>query len=295
MGLEVALDEIERLRNDIVDETEESRRRLVRADAERFQKPEKYERRLERFGWYAAGKLAAKKMLSTRTISEMTGFHRSTVRRHLTQHLVPLGYLRRTGRTIDAGVKLGQGFPRYLLYFVPEKTRWLRHVGYFGFTDSDIEDSEREFKELHNKLKLASEELILFWLKTRLRRIEKELLSALRSEDIDIETKAIVLYGIRLAIEPLLKGVLSNFAPTLSKSGTQLDILREEISRITNPKADVERVPLVQIREMVDEMEKPKNPLRRKWLASATVHSTMGYLSHRFSFDKPAVIVDWKA
>ncbi len=292
-GLEVALEEIERLRNDVVDETERSRRVHVRAIAELFQKPERFERRLDRFGWLVAEKLAAKKMLSTKSISEMTGFHRSTVRRHLAQHLVPLGYLKRTGRTIDAGVRLGQGFPRFTLHSVPEKTHWLRHVGYFGFTDTDIEDSETEFKELDNKLKLASEELVLFWLKTRLRQLEKEMLSVLYSEDIDVETKAIVLYGVRLVIEPLLKNVLAHFAPTLSKSGTKLNTLREDISRITNPKADAEQVGLVQIRETVDEMENQKSPLLKKRWAPVTVSGVVGCLRHKFTFGKPTVIVDW--
>lgn len=292
-GLEVALDEIERLRNDTVNETERSRRVHVRAIAELFQKPDRFERRLERFGWLVADKLAAEKMLSTKSISEMTRFHRSTVRRHLSQHLVPLGYLRRSGRTIEAGVKLGQGFPRYTLHYVPEKTHWLGHVGYFGFTDTDIEDSKTEFGELDNKLKLASEELVLFWLKTRLRQIEKEMLSALYSEDIDAETKAIMLHGVRLVIKRSLKSILAHFAPTLSKSGTKLDMLREDMLRVTDPKVDPEQVDLVQILETVDEMEKQKSPLQGKRLAPAMVSGVVSYLRHKFAFGKPVLIVDW--
>ena len=292
-GLEVTLDEVGRRSNDTVDKTERSRRAHVRTVAELFQKPDRYERRLERFAWLVADKLAAEKMLSTKTISEMTKYHRSTVRRHLTQHLIPLGYLRRTGRTIDAGVRLGQGFPRYTLHSVPEKTHWLRHVGYFGLTDTDIEDGETEFEELDNRLRLASEELVLFWLKTRLRQVERELMSVLLSEDTGVETKAIVLFGVRLAIENSLKSVLAHFAPTLSKSGTKLDMLREDMSRITDPKADAEQVDLIQILEMVDEMEKQKSPLLGKRLAPATVSRIVSYLRHKFAFGKPVLIVDW--
>lgn len=293
VGLDVALDEIERLSDDTVDETEQSRRRLVRRDADRFQNPERYEQRLERFGWLVADKLAAERMLSIGTISEMSGFHRSTVRRHLSQHLVPLGYLRRSGRTIDAGVRLGQGYPRYTLHYLPEKTRWIRHVGYFGFTDTDIEDSETEFEELDKKLKLASEELVVLWLKTRLRQVEKELLSVLNSEDTDVETKAVVLFGVRLAVETSLKSVLAHFAPTLSESGTKLDVFREDMSRVTHPRADAGQVDLAQILETVDEMEKRKSPLQGRRSAPAIVNRVVSYLRHKFAFGKPLLIVDW--
>ncbi|MEE9506164.1 MAG: hypothetical protein V3V98_03365 [Thermoplasmata archaeon] len=292
--LEALIDKIEGTRNGKATEIERSRQRYMRAVRRKFPKPSRYRRYTERLEYREAEMLAAKGELTMKSIAEMTGFHRTTVRRHLAQHLVPLGYLKRNGRTIDTGVRLGRSFPRYSLHFVPEKTRWLPPVGYFGFTETDIERHEEEFRELDHKLKLVSEELMVFWLRTRLGEVEKTMLDALESENLDVEERGVMLYAARLVTERILKEVLSDYAPTLSESGRNLEMFKPVLSRIARPVDNGEDVDLPEIQRIASKLDSRKDPLLKKRWVMEQVNDIFNFMRHRLIFDAPTVIIDWK-
>ena len=293
-GLGRLLDEIKELPDKIAKGTQNSRVQYAQATRQVLSKPTRYDRHVERLGWHGVGMIADRSVPTMKSIIEMTGYRRTAVRRHLNQHLVPLGYLQRIGRSIEAGPKLGQGLPRYHLYYAPERTRWLPPVGYFGFTSEDYEGNQKEFKKLNDRLKLVSEELVVFWLRTRLRQLEEEIVELLSSEDLDIETKGVTLYGTRLVIEVVLKEVLSNYAPILSKSGRNLSTLRKEISRITGPTIHGKIPDLEEAQNVANELQEGKSHLLKKQWAQIRINDVVNFVQHRITFDMPTVIIDWK-
>ena len=292
--LGLVLDEIEKIPSATAQDVEHSRWQYFKARGGTPPTPTRYERYVERLGLRAAEMAASRKMLTVESMSEMARMHRSTIRRHLDQHLIPLGYMERAGRRIDIGPMLGQGLPRYNLYFAPDRTRWLPPIGYFGFTEADIDDDPKEFKKLHQKLNLVSEELIVFWIRTRLRLLEEAVPETMCSDGLDIERKAVILYGIRLAIEPVLKNVLSDYAPALSESGKGVDIFRRDISRIAKPTLDEEIEDFDRIGEIVNQLETRKSPLLKERWAQAMIDEVVNFVQRQLTFDPPTVIIDWK-
>lgn len=154
--------------------------------------------------------------------------------------------------------------------------------------------NEAEFRRLNDRLKLASEELIVFWLRTRLFRLEKEIAEILSSEKLDTETKGVILYGVKLALGQLLRRVLSQYAPSLSKSGKKNRLLQEEVSKVVRPSIDGELADLEQIRSIADELDSGKSPLLEMQWARIRINEVVNFVWHEITFDMPTVIIDWK-
>jgi hypothetical protein len=293
-GLGRLLDRIKEVPDKTAEDIQDSRTRFARGTRPDFSEPTRYDRRVERLGWLEVGKIVDTGMPTMKSMIEMTGYPRTVVRRHLTQHLIPLGYMGRKGRRIEGGPKLGQGLPRYSLHFIPERSRWLPPVGYFGFISEDYRKNTAEFKRLNDRLKLASEELIVFWLRTRLFQLERRFAEILSSEMLDTETKGVILYGVKLALGQLLRRVLSQYAPSLSKSGKKNRLLQEEVSKVVSPTIDREMVDLERIRSIADELDSGESPLLEMQWASIRINEVVNFVWHQITFDMPTVIIDWK-
>lgn len=293
-GLGEAMGEVLELQQRTEREIRDSYERRLKTTDDKSHKPTRFDNHVETASWWQAEKLADKRSLTLKTMSEMTGLNRSSIRRHLDQHLIPLGYFRRKGRRIDAGPVLGQGLPRYHFYYSPEKTQWLPPFGFFGFTEKDIERSKSEFEKLNEGLSSASEDLVLFWLRTRLRHIEDEIQGVLNSEKTDIKTKALIQYGARLAINQELERVATTYLPIVSKSGKDLSRLRNEIQDIMTLTIGEKTGDCDRLRDLVHELEAGKSPLRKKSRAQVKIRDVARYIHHKLTFDMPTLIVDWK-
>lgn len=293
-GLGRLLDRIKEIPDKTAEDIRDSIAQFARTRKQADSEPTRYDRRVERLGWIGVEKIVDTSLPTMKSMIEMTGYSRTVVRRHLTQHLIPLGYLMRRGRRIEIGPKLGQGIPRYSLHFNPEKTRWLPPIGYSGFIPEDYEMNDAEFKKLNDMLKLASEELIVFWLRTRLFQLKGEVVEILSSEKLDTETKGVILYGVRLALGQLLKKVLSQYAPSLVKHGNGNGLLQGEALMVVDPTIDRESMDLDQIRSIADELDSGKSPLLEEQWASIRINEVVNFVWHRITFDKPTVIIEWK-
>ncbi len=257
--------------------------------------PPRYERYIERLSMKMdiSKGLFREDIFSIKSLANESGFSVSTVKRHVHQHLIPLKYLKKIGRgfTIDIGIYYS--LPRYYMYYKETEVYWSHNIGYFGFRKEDIKLYENELKSIDNELQLILERVIVLSIKTRLERIKRIIVNELIGKDLTTEEKAVKLYGVRLALHPCLQDILSNFAPTLSRSGRDLSMLKECIDEIENIGMgdDDEMKGII---EIANTLHDPHNQLLRKGWVGAFINNVVNAVNNLLSFDVPTIVIDRK-
>ncbi|TET89433.1 MAG: hypothetical protein E3J35_10015 [Methanomassiliicoccales archaeon] len=230
-------------------------------------------------------------LFSIKSLSEDSELSESTIKRHVHQHLIPSRYLKKVGRGFTVDIGLEYPLPHIHAYIDDKKVRWYDNVGYYGFERDDVKSYEGELDRIHDDLKLILEQVTIVWLKTQLNSLKRTLAEALSGGEITIEEKAVKLHGIRMALRPCVRTVLSELAPTLSDSGGDLSVLEEAIETVENIAfGDDEK--MMEVAQIEESLQDPRNPLlRRRWVATA-INDMANGIRYFLSLEPPIILID---